>query len=91
MEREEFLEFYAEAARDKADCVHDNLKNHNVRKDLKHLKDIYDDSSFSSHEMPKYIIAANQEQFTTLMKQLERNNEASQEIWDLIRMLATNQ
>lgn len=41
--------------------------------------------------MPRYKIAKNQEYFDTLMSLLDRHDSASQESWDLIQMLATNQ
>ena len=40
IEREEFLNFYADAARDKVDRVYDNLKNHFIRQDLVKLSDV---------------------------------------------------
>lgn len=40
LEREEFLQFYTEAARDKVDRVYDNLKNHFIRTDLVKLSDV---------------------------------------------------
>lgn len=41
--------------------------------------------------MPRYTLSANQEQFQALIDLLDRNDEASASVWDLVRMLATNQ
>mmetsp|Transcript_394 Transcript_394/g.567 ORF Transcript_394/g.567 Transcript_394/m.567 type:complete len:143 (-) Transcript_394:494-922(-) len=41
--------------------------------------------------MPRYTISANQEQFSTLFSLLDRGDETSSDVWNLVRMLATNQ
>lgn len=41
--------------------------------------------------MPRYTLSANQDQFQTLFSLLDRNDESSVEVWNLVRMLATNQ
>ena len=40
IEREEFLSFYTDAARDKVERVYDNLKNHFIRQDLVKLSEV---------------------------------------------------
>lgn len=47
IEREEFLVFYAEAARDKVERVYDNLKNHFIRQDLVKLSEVKEALSFA--------------------------------------------
>ena len=53
--------FYYDACKDKAksSIVYENLKNHNVRTDLKKLAEVDDDSNFNQAEMPRYSISAN--------------------------------
>lgn len=41
--------------------------------------------------MPRYTLSHNQDQFDTLMALLDRKDESSYQVWELIRMLATNQ
>lgn len=90
--REEFLKFYTDAARDKPDRVFDNLKNHFIRGDLLKLSQVYEDQSFAKNEMPRYTLSHNQAQFDTLISLLDRNDgTTSSQVWELIRMLATNQ
>ena len=40
IERQEFLQFYETAARNKPDTVRENLRAHNIRNDLKKLSEI---------------------------------------------------
>ena len=41
-------------------------------------------------EMPRYVLSANQTYFDTLFSLLDRNDESTPEVWDLVRMLNTN-
>lgn len=41
--------------------------------------------------MPRHTLSSNQEQFQALISLLDRNDEASEDVWNLVRMLATNQ
>jgi len=59
MEREEFLHFYADAARDKVERVYDNLKNHFIRQDLVKLSEVIEAQSFSKEDMPRYTLSHN--------------------------------
>lgn len=88
----DFLSFYRDAASGTTlKAVQSNLKNHNVRLDLKKMSEVVDEVSYSATEMPRYTLSANQEQFQALFSLLDRNDEASQDVWELVRMLATNQ
>ena len=40
--------------------------------------------------MPRYTISDNQQQFQQLLELLDRNDDSSQDVWNLVRMLATN-
>jgi hypothetical protein len=72
IEREEFLSFYTEAARDKVERVYDNLKNHFIRQDLVKLSEVTEAQSFQKEEMPRYTLSHNQDQFDILMALLNR-------------------
>lgn len=91
LEREEFLNFYYGAAEAKIDRVHDNLKNHFIRTDLKKISEVIEETAFTKEEMPRFTIAANQGQFSKLLDLLNRNDETSPAVWSLIRSLSTNQ
>ena len=41
--------------------------------------------------MPRYTLSANSSQFEVLFGLLDRQDETSEDVWSLIRMLATNQ
>ena len=88
----DFLKFYYVAASGSLlKAVHSNLKNHNVRLDLKKMSEIVDDVQYAEADMPRHTLSANQEQFQSLIRLLDRNDEASEDVWNLVRMLATNQ
>lgn len=59
IERAEFLQFYVDACRSKSDTVRENLRQHNIRNDLKKLSEIQEESSFSTEDMPRYKISRN--------------------------------
>ena len=61
LEREEFLLFWYIAAKDRPDRVHDNLKNHNIRTDLKKMSEVIDDTGFVKEDMPRFTMAFNAE------------------------------
>ena len=88
----EFLMFYYDAAAGGSNikAVQQNLKNHNVGLDLKKISELVEEVAFNQNEMPRYTLSANQEQFNALFNLLDRNDETSQDVWSLVRMLATN-
>lgn len=88
---QEFLDFYFQSSSGQTlKAVHSNLKNHNVRLDLKRMSEIVEEVSFAEHEMPRHTLSSNQEQFQALFGLLDRNDETSEDVWNLVRMLATN-
>ena len=91
IEREDFLVFYENSCKSKVETVRENLRQHNIRNDLKKLSEVTEESSFKSEDMPRFKISKNQEQFDLLISLLDRSDKASQASWDLIQMLATNQ
>ena len=91
LERDEFLEFWYIAAKDRLDPVHDNLRNHNIRTDLKKLSEVVEETSFKKEQMPRFTMATNQDQFNILIDLLCRNSKTSANVWNLIRALSTNQ
>jgi len=59
---QEFLDFYYQSSSGSTlKAVHSNLKNHNVRLDLKRMSEIVEDVSFAEHEMPRHTLSSNQE------------------------------
>lgn len=59
---DDFLTFYYNAASGTLlKAVHSNLKNHNVRLDLKKMSEIVDDVQFSETDMPRHTLSANQD------------------------------
>ena len=58
-------------------AVQSNLKNHNVRLDLKKMADVVDEIDFGQNEMPRFTLSANQEQFDTLFSLLDRNDDSA--------------
>lgn len=88
---DDFLGFYLDAASGSAlKAVQQNLKNHNVRLDLKKMSDVVEQIDYAKNEMPRHTLSANQEQFQALFSLLDRNDETSEDVWNLVRMLATN-
>jgi len=88
---QEFLDFYYQSSSGQTlKAVHSNLKNHNVRLDLKRMSEIVEEVSFAEHEMPRHTLSSNQEQFQALFGLLDRNDDTSEDVWNLVRMLATN-
>ena len=77
---EDFLKFYYDAAAGtpgQLKAVQSNLKNHNVRLDLKKMSEIVEDTDFAESDMPRFTLSANQNQFDALFNLLDRNDEAS--------------
>lgn len=88
---EDFLAFYYDASQGNAlKAVQSNLKNHNVRLDLKKMSDVIETIDYAENEMPRHTLSANQEQFQALFSLLDRNDETTEHVWNLVRMLATN-
>ena len=57
---QDFLRFYYVAASgSNPKAVQSNLKNHNVRLDLKKMSEVVDEVSYAQHEMPRYTLSAN--------------------------------
>lgn len=58
----DFLQFYYDAAVGTSlKAVHQNLKNHNVRLDLKKISEIVEQIDFKANEMPRHTLSANQD------------------------------
>jgi|LauGreDrversion4_2_1035121.scaffolds.fasta_scaffold11990_6 hypothetical protein len=57
IEREDFLVFYENSARNKPDTVRENLRHHNVRPDLKKLSEVQEEESFLTKDMPRLKIS----------------------------------
>jgi len=91
IEREDFLEFYRSASCGKDTTVRENLRHHNIRIDLLPLIDCPQESTYKIEEMPRYRLSADKEIFGKLMSLIHKNDSASQEAWQLVQMLATNE
>lgn len=61
MLREEFLTFYLEASLGKPERVHDNLKNHFIRLDLRKMSEIDQQTAYKKTDMPRLTMTTNQE------------------------------
>ena len=92
LDREEFLNFWYTNGKDPTSmkAVYENLDHQFIRKDLKKLKDVEEETAFAKHQMPRFTLSERQDQFDKLMDLLNRNDETSQDVWNLIRSLATN-
>ena len=54
------------------------------------MSDVVEQVDYAKNEMPRHTLSANQDQFQALFSLLDRNDEASEDVWSLVRMLATN-
>mmetsp|Transcript_44247 Transcript_44247/g.32237 ORF Transcript_44247/g.32237 Transcript_44247/m.32237 type:complete len:96 (-) Transcript_44247:78-365(-) len=48
LEEKDFLRFYTLSCRDKPETVRENLKNHNIRNDLKKLSEVIEETTFKT-------------------------------------------
>lgn len=63
-----------------------------MRLDLKKMSEVEEVVSFSKDEMPRYTLSANQDQFSALFNLLDQSEgDTAKAVWNLVRMLATNQ
>ena len=85
--REEFVNFYKLAKRD---AIYNNLELHNIQKNLCRKRDHVEEGFLSRFEMPRYTMSGREDVFQALLKLLDRNDESSDTVWNLIRMLSTN-
>lgn len=97
MLREEFLQFYFEASRDRPDRVIENLRSMFVRADLLRKAEVQEDFLFPQAQMPRYTLSSDQKQFDTLFSLLDNSEHGDdesaslqEEVWSLICMLETN-
>ena len=58
---------------------------------MKRYTDMVVDDADRKEEMPRHLISANEEHFNTLMALLNRNDETTTDVWNLVRSLATNE
>lgn len=89
----DFIHFYSDASKgdeDQRGAVRANLKNLNVRPDLKKISEVIEESQFKKTDMPRYTLSANQDQFHALIDLLDPKDSASGDVWNLVRALATN-
>ena len=64
----------------------------NVRPDLVKYSEVVEQSLFTNKQlMPRFALQANNELYSQLWNLLERKDETSEGIWELICMLATNE
>ena len=93
LNRQEWLALFYTAAQTESGKrnIRNNLANHFIRADFKKMSEIDEESGFKKELMPRFTMSDNQAQFNKLMDLLNRNDETSPHVWDLIRSLATNQ
>jgi hypothetical protein len=71
--------------------VRDNLRNFNVRADLKKWSEVGDAKLAQKEDLPRYFLSTDHELFEKLMKLLDGSEkETAADVWDLVQMLATN-
>lgn len=58
---------------------------------MKRYSEIEETNALPRDAMPRYLISENKDQFNRLMDLLNRNDETSPRVWELIRSLSTNQ
>jgi hypothetical protein len=58
---------------------------------MKRYHEIEEANALPRDAMPRYLISENKDHFNRLMDLLNRNDETSPRVWDLIRSLSTNQ
>jgi len=64
LEEHEFLKYYANASRERAHLVRENLKALNIRPDLKWWSDVGDDENSSAvEELPRHFMSSNEDNF----------------------------
>lgn len=79
------------AARERPQTVRENLKNFNIRQDLRKWSEIGEAATAKKEEMPRYFLSTAQEHFDSLMSLLDNSaDEVATEVWQLIQMLQTN-
>lgn len=91
MSKAQFMDFFLKASTDRVERVLENFKCHHIRPDLQKTYMVKEESEFSKQQMPRYTMSANQRHFDILMNVLDKNKDAQENAWDLIRMLHTNQ
>ena len=85
LQREEFLSFYKTASRDRPSTVRDNLRNFNVRPDLRKWSEVGDETALKSEELPRNLLSTQQKHFDSLMSLLDKASPAvAAEVWDLV-------
>lgn len=85
IEREDFLEFYRDAAVKRDHIVRDNLRHNNIRIDLTRLIDVVEDNDYADEEMPRYRLSQDEKNFDLIMSLLSKKDESvSKAAWDLI-------
>jgi Ca2+-binding EF-hand superfamily protein len=90
MSKAQFMDFFLKASTDRVERVLENFKCHHIRPDLQKTYMVKEESEFSKQQMPRYTMSANQRHFNILMNVLDKNKDAQENAWDLIRMLHTN-
>jgi hypothetical protein len=85
LQREEFFGFYMKAARERPQTVRENLKNFNIRQDLRKWAEIGEAATAKKEEMPRYFLSTAQEHFDNLLSLLDTSaDEVATEVWELI-------
>lgn len=71
--------------------MRDNLRNFNVRPDLKKWSEVGDETLIKKEALPRYFLSTETAMFEQLMNLLDTAEpETAAEVWDLVQMLATN-
>lgn len=92
LQREDFFAFYIKASRERPATVRENLKNFNIRQDLRKWSEVAETTTVKKEDMPRYFLSTQQEHFDNLLSLLDLDDTSvTSEVWELIQMLQTNQ
>lgn len=92
LDREEFVQFYIDCTLNpqKKKVVWDNLKQMNVRNDLKNYDDPYETHLVDKTSLPRYSLSQNEEFFSILFQLQNMDEDVSKEAFNLICTVTTN-
>ena len=89
LNKEDFLNFYKNACREKKSVVWHNFSAYHIRNDLKKFSEVEEDQ-IDEKSLPRYVISFKSEYFNQIFELLDLGGEIAIEAWKLLRRLPTN-